>query len=47
MPGDAVFMSDQQGTAEVLSVSAAWALLREEAVGRVCVVVDGNRRFFR
>ncbi len=46
MPGDAVFMSDQQGTAEVLSVSAAWALLREEAVGRVCVVVDGQPEIF-
>lgn len=39
-------MSEQHGAAEVLSVSAAWALLREEVVGRVCVVVDGQPDIF-
>ncbi len=39
-------MSDQHGIADVLSVSAAWALLREEVVGRVCVVVNEQPEIF-
>lgn len=44
--GDADSMSEQHGAAEVLSVSAAWALMRQEVVGRVCVVVEEQPDIF-
>ena len=44
--GDAESMSEEHGAAEVLSVSAAWALMRQEVVGRVCVVVEEQPDIF-